>query len=155
MTRLMFPLLLSLALASPVHAQLTGDGGESAMAALRAELAPGKQVFIARQMSLDPAEEAAFWPLYDDHQAGLADLAERRSRVVDEQVRVATATATDDDLRDIAQEVLAIETEEARLLERTHSRLRRAIPEAKALRYLQLETKLLALARYEAAAALP
>ncbi len=56
MFRLMFVLLLSLGLSSPVLAQATGDGGQARMSELRAALAPGKQVFIARQMSLSPAE---------------------------------------------------------------------------------------------------
>lgn len=156
MTRIVLFLLLSLGLATPVVAQDAGDGGVARMSELRAELAPGKQIYVARQMNLNPAEEAAFWPVYDDHQKGLADLEARRRNIVAAQVRIAASGATDDDdLQDIAEEVLAIETAEARLLERTYARLSRAIPEAKALRYLQLETKLAALARYEAVAALP
>jgi hypothetical protein len=155
MNRFALSLLLSLALASPALAQVA-EPGEPRMAALRAELAPGKQIFIARQMELNPAEEAAFWPVYDDFQEEMAALAERRRNIVAAQVRIAASgPAQDDDLQDITEEMLAIQAEEARLFERTFGRLGRAIPEAKALRYLQLETKLLALARYDAAAALP
>ena len=78
MTRHLLILLLSLGLSGPALAQATGDGGQARMAELRAALAPGKQVFIARQMALTPAEEADFWPIYDEHQKGLADLTERR-----------------------------------------------------------------------------
>jgi len=155
MFRLAFVVLLSLGLAGPALAQAPGDGGQARMADLRAALAPGKQVFISRQMNLDTAEEAAFWPIYDDHQKGLDELATRRRENVAGLVRAATGTVDEDDAEDLANEALAVDADEAQLLERTHRRMSRALSPARALKYLGLELKLAALARYEAAAALP
>jgi hypothetical protein len=155
MIRHLFILLLSLGLSSHALAQASGDGGVARMTELRAALAPGKQVFIARQMALSPAEEAEFWPIYDDHQAGLADLAARRRDNVAALARAAAGSVDEDDAEDVANEAVSIEADEARLFERTQGRMSRAIGPAKALRYLALELKLSALARYEAAAALP
>ncbi len=156
MFRPMFVLLLSLGLAGTALAQATGDGGQARMAELRAALAPGKQVFIARQMDLNQAEETEFWPVYDDHQKGLKELAERRRGNIAGLARaIAAGTVDEDDADDLASEALAIEADEARLFERTQDRMGRAIAPAKALKYLALELKLAALARYEAAAALP
>ena len=154
MFRLMIALTLSLGLAGPTLAQSSTDGGQARMNELRAALAPGKQMFIARQMSLTPAEETGFWPIYDSHQAGLAELAARRRANV-ASLAAATAAIDEDDADDLASEALSIEADEARLFERTHGRMSRAIPPAKALKYLGIELKLAALARYEAAAALP
>lgn len=148
-------LLLSLGLSGPALAQASGDGGQARMAELRAALAPGKQVFVARQMSLTPEEEAAFWPIYDDHQKGLAELATRRRENVAALARAMAGTVDEDDAEDLAQEAVSIEADAARLLERTQDRMERAIAPAKALRYLALELKLAALVRYEAAADLP
>lgn len=147
--------LLCLGLSGPALAQATGDGGQARMAELRAALAPGKQVFIARQMALTPAEEAEFWPIYDDHQKGLAELAERRRENVAAVARAVTGTVDEDDAEDLAQDAVSIEADTARLLERTQGRITRAIAPAKALKYLALELKLAALVRYEAAASLP
>lgn len=155
MFRLMFVFLLSLGLTSPALAQAGGDGGQARMAELRAALAPGKQVFIARQMALNPAEEAGFWPIYDEHQKGLADLAARRRDNTAGVARAVTGTVDDDAAEDLAAEAVAIEVDQARLLERTQDRMIRAIGPAKSLKYLALELKLAALARYEAAASLP
>ncbi len=154
MFRLTIALLLSLGLAGPALAQAGGDGGQANMSALRAALAPGKQVFIARQMALSTAEEAGFWPIYDEQQSGLAELAARRRANI-AGLAAATDATDEDDADDLAKEALAIEADEARLLERTHARMARAIGQAKALKYLRMELKLAALARYEAAAALP
>lgn len=154
MIRPMFVLLLALGLTGPALAQDAGDGGQARMSELRAALAPGKQVFIARQMELNPAEEAAFWPIYDGHQTELAELATRRRQNVAGMVRAA-GNVDEDVADDLASEALAIEADEARLLERTYDRMSRVIAPAKALRYLRLEIKLAAMARYEAVSALP
>lgn len=155
MIRYFFFLLLSLGLSGPALAQASGDGGVARMTELRAALAPGKQVFIARQMALDPAEEAEFWPIYDDHQRGLAELAERRRENNAGLAHAAAGAVDEDDADDLVEEVVSIEADEARLFERTQGRMSRAIAPAKALKYLALELKLAALARYEAAAILP
>ena len=155
MFRTLLIVLLSLGLPGTALAQATGDGGQARMSELRAALAPGKQVFIARQMSLSPAEEAEFWPIYDEHQKGLAELADRRRNNIAGLVRASGSAVDDDDAEDLAREAVSIELDEARLFERTEGRMTRAIAPAKALKYLGLELKLAALARYEAAAVLP
>ncbi|MBW8369153.1 MAG: hypothetical protein K0M70_15010 [Arenimonas sp.] len=154
MFRLMIALLLTLGLTGPAFAQSAGDGGQARMNELRAALAPGKQIFIARQMNMTPAEEAGFWPIYDEHQAGLAELATRR-RENFAALAAATDAMDEDDAEDLASDALAIAADEARLFDRTHGRMSRAVSQAKALKYLGLELKLAALARYEAAAVLP
>ena len=76
MTRpLIFLLLATLAL--PVVAQNAGGDAVARVNQLKAAVAPGKQIFMARQLQLSNEEDATFWPVYDAHQAGLADLAER------------------------------------------------------------------------------
>ena len=155
MIRRFFFVLLSLGLSGPALAQASGDGGVARMTELRAALAPGKQVFIARQMALSPAEEAEFWPIYDDHQRDLAELAERRRENNAGLARAAAGAVDEGDAEDLLEEAVSIEADEARLFERTQGRMSRAIAPAKALRYLALELKLAALARYEAAAILP
>ena len=151
MFRLMIALLLTLALAGHAQAQA---GGDASMSALRTALAPGKQVFVARQLALSPAEEAAFWPIYDTQQTGLAELAARRRANI-AALAAATANTDEDEAEDLAKEALAIEADEARLLDRTYGRMVRAVGQAKSLQYLRIELKLAALARYDAASALP
>ena len=155
MMRRIFVLLLSLGLSGPALAQASGDGGVARMTELRAALASGKQVFIARQLALSPAEEAEFWPIYDDHQKDLAELADRRRSNIAGLARAAGGAVDEDEAEDLAREAASIEADEARLLDRTQGRISRALTPAKALKYLALEIKLAALARYEAASALP
>ena len=150
MTRpLIFLLLATLAL--PVVAQNAGGDAVARVNQLKAAVAPGKQIFMARQLQLSNEEDATFWPVYDDHQAGLADLAERRSRLLARHAeRLAAGQVDDGDIEDLAEEMLALEADEADLLESTFARLGRAgMPVEKAVRYIQLEKDLRALRHFE------
>lgn len=149
------PIFLTLFLLLSAASALAQEAPEQRMAALKAQLAPGKQIYIARQMALDPADEADFWPIYDAHQAELASLQQRRRENVAAYARAAAGGLDEDAARELAEDALEIAAEQAELMESTYTRLSRAIPPAKALKYLQLEMKLAALADYEAVAALP
>ncbi len=149
MFRTLSVLVLALLLASPALAQTAADPA-SHMASLKAQLAPGKQVFVSRQMGLTPAEEADFWPAYDAHQSELADLVQRRRDAAAAYGRL--SSLDEDTITELAEEMAEIDLEEARLNEETFSRLSRQLPAAKALKYLQLERQLSTLLRYELAA---
>ena len=143
--------LLVAALALPVLAQETRGDAVARVNQLKAAVAPGKQIFMARQLQLSNEEDATFWPVYDTHQAGLADLAERRSRLLARHAeRLAAGQVDDGDIEDLAEEMLALEADEADLLESTFARLGRAgMPVEKAVRYIQLEKDLRALRHFE------
>ena len=151
MFRTLTALTLALLLAAPALAQTADPAAH--MAGLKAQLAPGKQVFISRQMALTPAEEAEFWPVYDAHQNELADLVQRRREAAANFARL--DSLDEDEAGDLAEELAEIDLEEARLNEATYSRLSRLLPAAKALKYLQLERQLSTLLRYELAATAP
>jgi Spy/CpxP family protein refolding chaperone len=152
MFRTFTALALALLLAAPVLAQTAADPAAH-MADLKAQLAPGKQVFISRQMALTPAEEAEFWPVYDAHQNELSSLVQRRREAAAAYARL--ASLDEDEASDLAEELAEIDLDEARLNEATYSRLSRLLPAAKALKYLQLERQISTLLRYELAATAP
>ena len=151
MFRTLSALTLALLLAQPVSAQTADPAAH--MTGLKAQLAPGKQVFVSRQMGLTPAEEADFWPVYDAHQSELAGLVQRRREAAAAYGRL--ASLDEDAITDLAEELAELDLEEARLNEATYSRLSRLLPAAKALKYLQLERQLSTLLRYELAATAP
>jgi Spy/CpxP family protein refolding chaperone len=151
MFRILSALALALLLAAPALAQTADPAAH--MAGLQAQLAPGKQVFTARQMALTPAEEADFWPVYDAHQSELAGLVQRRREAAAAYARL--STLDEDEITDLAEEMAEIDLDEARLNEETYSRLSRLLPAAKALKYLQLERQVSTLLRYELAATAP
>jgi Spy/CpxP family protein refolding chaperone len=156
MNRTLLPLFLALALALAIPPATAQDDPTPSLDALRSELAQGKQIVVARRLNLTPEQEAGFWPIYDAHQAELAELVERRRDNAAAYARaVATGRLDEDAANALAEETLDIENEQAQLMERTFSRLRRQIDPAKAYEYLQLEAKISAILRYELAATLP
>lgn len=151
MSRILSALALAFVLALPAAAQSADPAAY--MGNLKAQLAPGKQIFVSRQMGLTPAEEAGFWPVYDAHQKALADLEQRRRDAAAAWTRV--SGLDEDAVEDLSEEITDIDLDEARLNEATYSRLSRVLPAAKALKYLQIERQLSTLLRYELAAASP
>lgn len=146
-------LALALALAAPAaFAQSSGNAAQK-MAALQAEVAQGKQAYISRQLAMDPAEQAAFWPVYDRVQQELEDLAERRRANAAAVTFGLRAELDEDDAEELADEAVAIEVDQAKLMERTYRTLSRLVAPKKALAYVQAEARLAALQRYEIAGA--
>ncbi len=145
---------LALTLALAAAPALAQDPAPS-LAALRAELAQGKQIVVARQMALTPEQEAGFWPAYDEHQNDLLALNRRHRENTAAYARAAGAGMDEDQANELADEALEIAREQAQLAERTYSRLRRNLGPAKALQYLQLEARFSAIANYDVAATLP
>lgn len=139
------PLVLMAALAAPpVQAQDAGQRAVARSQALQAAAAPGKQIFISRQLRLTPEEAATFWPLYDAHQSALAGIAERRAALLAERDEKTSDGEFDaGDAADLAEDLAALDTDEAELVESTLGRLLRAgFPVDKAMLYAALENDL-------------
>ena len=126
------------------------------MQVLQAYVGSGKRAFIEQQLQLTPEEAEKFWPVYDAHQAALAEFNRRRLDNVLAYARVWNSGKIDDAAATaLAKEAIAIEKQEAAQLERTFGKLKRAVPAVKAVRYLQVEAKLRAIVRFDQAAQVP
>lgn len=155
-----FGLLLALAAGTTFAQAPTPTGAEvdpvAELQSLNAEVAPKKREFVQQQLALTEAEAKAFWPVYDAHQAALGKLNERRLANIEAYAEVWNAETTDDKaIAAVAAEALDIEKDEAALMETTYGKLKRGVPIVKAVRYLQLESKLRALIKVELAARIP
>lgn len=116
----------------------------------------GKRAFVEGQLGLTPDEAEAFWPVFDAHQQALAELNRRRVVNILAYARAWESGGIDRKSGDeLASEAIAIEEDEAAALKRTYRKLKRALPADKAIRYLQVESKLRAIIRFEQAAAVP
>ncbi|MET0582759.1 MAG: hypothetical protein ABWX88_08605 [Pseudoxanthomonas sp.] len=126
------------------------------MKALEAEVRTDKRALIQEQVPLTPEEAAKFWPIYDAHQAALTRFNQRRLDNIIEYARYYNADTLDDAAATrLAREALAVEKDEAAEMEKTFDKLSKAIPALKAVRYLQVESKLRAIVRFGQAAQVP
>ena len=139
---------------APAQAQAPETAEEAAqIAKLRDRLRADKRALIAANMKFSDAQAKKFWPVYDDFQREWRALQERRARMVLEYVN--TREMTELHAKKLAEEALALEREEARLHEKYFKRLVKAIPATLAARYMQIESKIEALYRYDLARTIP
>jgi uncharacterized membrane protein YebE (DUF533 family) len=126
------------------------------MQILREKIRADKKLLVASNMSLTEDEAKVFWPIFDAYQNRLQQLNDRLATVI---LRYAAAynsdTLTDDEARQLIDEAIAIEEEEAQLRKSCSAELAKALPGKKAARYLQIEMKIRAIERYELAAQIP
>ena len=155
MKKLLWPLIAAFAfIASPGYAQ--DKSADMNMQILRDKLKADKKVIVAGNMQLTDAEANAFWPIYDAYQNDLKAINQRLGNGI-----LAYADAykagpiSDATAKKFLDEAIAIDDAEAKLRKDYAAKLTVAIPAAKAARYLQIESKIRAVIRYEMAAAIP
>lgn len=123
---------------------------------LQAQIGPEKRALIEKQLDLRPDQAGKFWPVYDEHQAALAGFNERRLSNIMEYARLWNSSELNDETATaLAKEALSLEKDEAEQMERTFKHLKGAISPMKAVRYLQIESKLRAILRFQQAAEVP
>ena len=122
--------------------------------AVRKAAATDKRGLVEKNMQLTPEEAKKFWPIYDEYQRELDKITQRYNRAVLDYVN-AESSMTDENAKRIAKDVLAADADEQRLRDRTAKKVMAALPAKKAVRFLQIESKLRTLNRYDIAEKIP
>jgi hypothetical protein len=103
---------------------------------------------------LSDAEVAKFWPIYDTYQRQL-ELANRRRSVALVGVAGLGPTIGDLHARNVVKELVAADDTELKARRTLRDRVMKALPARKAIRYLQLESKIRAAQDYDLATTIP
>lgn len=137
------------------HAQGV-DAGAMDLAALKAQTATPEQKrrFVAESLVLTPAEEKKFWPVYDAYQRKL-DASNRAHALLIKETTNATRPVGNAYARQFVEQVREVEEADLRAQKALSNGVLKALPGAKAVRYLQIESKLRAAQRYTVASAMP
>lgn len=144
------------ALAVVALAQAAQDQPADNMNILRDKIKADKKLLIAENLGLTEAESRAFWPIYDEYQKELAGLNQRLGKMIQSYANEYNAnTMTDDKAKSLMTEALSIEEAETALKKKYMEKLSGAIQAMKAARYLQMESKIRALIRFDMAANIP
>jgi Spy/CpxP family protein refolding chaperone len=130
------------------------DTGATEMNALRAGVKTDKKALVASTLNLTDAEAKKFWPIYDAYQRDL-DLATRRCNVVVVDVVGTGKPISDLYAKNLANELLAADEAEIKSRRTMQNKVMRALPDKKAARYVQLESKIRAYQDYDIAVAIP
>jgi hypothetical protein len=137
--------------AAPAFAQdKPADNMQLVLQKVRAD----KKLLVAENMELTEAEAKAFWPVYDRYQDELFLLRLRTAKLIADFAD-AYGKMTNDNARNLLDELLAIESIGVMLRQAYLSEFRKVLPEVKVARYYQIENKIQAVLMYELARNIP
>ena len=126
------------------------------MQILARKIQADNKLLVAVNMQLTEVEAKSFWPIYDAYQKDLEAVDGRLSRTIATYADAYNNGPVPDDLaRQLISDYFTIEQDEAKMERSYVSRLSESLPGAKVARYLQLETKIRAIVRYQLAANIP
>ena len=138
---------------APVLAQ-DKPAGQLSSAEWLTRIQSDKKAIVTKSMDLTADEAKKFWPLYDQFQREQAVPESSANRAILDLV-AAGGTLTDANAKRLVDQVQAAALEEARLNQKQFKQLLKVLPVRKAARYMQIESKLQAVVRYETAKAIP
>lgn len=113
-----------------------------------------KRLIVMENMELTEAEDQAFWPVYEKHQEELFQVNQRGAKLI-LAYAAAYQTLTDEQAVKLIDEYYDIQDERLTVMKKMASDVGKVLPGKKAFRYLQIESKLSAIGRYELAKAIP
>ena len=153
-------LILVAALAAPVVPATAQDKAMSntEMEILRQKISADKKLVVASNLDLSEADAKAFWPIYDAYQKDLQQINERIGKglaAYAEAYNQGKGSIPDATAKKLLDEMVAIEEAEVALKRSYIPKLNAVLPAAKVARYIQMETKIRSLVRFDLAANVP
>lgn len=115
-----------------------------------------KKLLIASNMDLTDQESKEFWPLYQGYQKELEKINRYLGGVIDEYAQAYNKGSVPDAVaKKIINEALKTEGAEVKMRREYAEKLAKVLPAHKVARYLQIESKIRALVKYDLAANVP
>lgn len=113
-----------------------------------------KKLVVMENMEFTEEEAKAFWPVYEKHQESLFQVSQRGAKLILAYASV-YQTLTDDQATKIIDEYYDIQDERLAAMKKLMVDVGKVLPGKKAFRYMQVEAKLSAIARYEISKEIP
>lgn len=153
-TRLMGTMILGVLLATaPVHAQQASDTN---MEILKDKLKADKKLLIASNMDLTDAEAKQFWPVYEAYQKDLEAVNKQLGKTIQDYADAFNnGMIPNDTAKKLLNEALSVEEQEVKLKRTYADKLAKVLPATKVARYIQMETKIRSLIKFEMAQQIP
>jgi hypothetical protein len=155
MKRCVAAVVFALTLMVPPLAGAQGSAADvTDMQALRDAVRADKKAFVGSVLALTDAEAKKFWPAYDAYQRTL-DMTTREKNVNIVDVVGQGKPVSDLYAKDLAKDFVVADEAEVKARRKLYTRVMKALPAKKALRYLQLEAKIRAVQAYDIAQTIP
>lgn len=145
---------LALSLLIFVSVAMAQDKPADTMQIVLEKIRIDKKLLVAENMQLTEKEAKAFWPVYTAYQDELFLLRARSLKLINDYV-AAYEKMTDGTAKKILDEYMTIEALRLKLNKAYLPKFRTALPDAKVVRYYQIENKINAVLTYEIAGGIP
>lgn len=125
---------------------------------LKEKVKADKKLVVATNMNLTDAEVKNFWPLYEGYQKELEQINQRLLTTIKsyaDAYNAGNGEVSNDQAKKLLGQALAIEESEVKLRQSSAEKLGKVLPAKKVARYLQIESKIRALVKFELAAQIP
>jgi hypothetical protein len=137
----------------PVVAQPVSDTN---MEILKEKLKADKKLLVAGNMELTDEEAKKFWPVYESYQKELEAVNKQLLKTVKDYADAFNkGPLPNDTAKKLLGEALSVEEQEVKLKRTYAEKLEKVIPSAKVARYIQMETKIRSLIKFEMAQEIP
>ncbi len=146
--------LIATCVFSIVPAFSADEASADTMQIVREKINADKKLLIAVNMGLTEAEAEKFWPLYEDYQEALGAVAVRYVKLIDDYA-ASYPEVPDEKAGSLLNDLLAIDADMLDVRRAYLPRFREILPDTKVARYYQLENKIQAVVRFDAAAHIP
>ena len=124
--------------------------------AMRTALKTDKRAYVAASLALTPAQAKKFWPIYDTYQRALDMVARARAVTAESMLnRAGDEALSNPAAKAFVTQNLVADEAEMKARRKMFNAVMRALPAAKAARYVQLEGKFRAVQAYDIAQAFP
>lgn len=165
LTSMLFPTLLIVVASLSVPAFADEDNAisstEESSAASNSEIlyqkiVADKKLLVASNMNLTDEEDKGFWPIYDAYQQELQQINQRMAELINDYALAYNKGAVlNETARKLIDDAIAIEMAEVDLKKSYVPKLSKVLPDAKVARYIQIESKIRAIVRYDLVDAIP
>ncbi len=144
----------SLAVALLATELRAADAPQDTNQIVRESLRADKKALVATNLGLTRQEGEKFWPVYDKYQKEIFEVQSQLFEVIEEYASTLDAM-TDENARDLTERYLAAEEERAKIRRKYFAPISAVLPGVKVARFYQIENKIDAVVRFEAAAEIP
>lgn len=151
----LYVIMCALVLAvNPIAAQQKASSTN--MDILRDKIKADKKLLVADNLQLTDREAKGFWPVYEAYQKDLQKINERLAKTISAYAEGYNKdTITDAQATKLISDAIGVEESEAKLRRTYADKLAKVLPGKKVARYLQIESKVRALVRFELASQIP
>lgn len=126
------------------------------MEILMQKIKADKKLLVASNMDLTDAEAKQFWPVYESYQKDLEGVNQQLGKTIAEYAKAFNkGSISNDTSKKLLNEALTIEEQETKLKRTYADKLGKILSANKVARYLQIETKVRSLIKFEMAQQIP